>query len=307
MGGSWMMSSLATSDGTFGSVAEKLVENLPRLPSQQTPKWLKRVPRKLLTEKVRQCLVEAYEVTILVQQYIDQETRKGRELEEVFEEVKPILEKADKPMMRADGTVDKECEAELNELRDKITDAGDPSDEDDIGGEVDDGFCIAVPEKTKPPVESRLKTLHSASKPAEEMDQVLNIHEDLILVGDPNDWNINTARKLFSLVQRKMTKDGSQEHSIEVRVPADGMCFFICSAQKPDSWRLYPGPGPTVLREGDKDLINVNWVAGAPNKVLPEAGQLWFEILGTGTAGPVKVTVRLTEDDKPSIWFTEVV
>merc|ERR1719464_453782 len=128
----------------------------------------------------------------------------------------------------------------------------------------------------------------------EEAAEALNIEEPLILVGDVNRWSVQAAQARSRLARCGTGEQGCQDHVIRVHVPETGISFYLCSALNPDGWRLFPGQGPTALRDGVMDHVNVCWAAGPAERVLSESGQRYFVIAGNGVAGPVDVRVRLS-------------
>mmetsp|Transcript_97113 Transcript_97113/g.270209 ORF Transcript_97113/g.270209 Transcript_97113/m.270209 type:complete len:353 (+) Transcript_97113:69-1127(+) len=134
----------------------------------------------------------------------------------------------------------------------------------------------------------------------------IDIQEPLLLLGTPNGWDFEEARRRHRLAFYKTRRSSAsvQESKVRVEVHADGMEFCIASADQPERCVLLPsGSGPRDLDETDKNRVQAQLAAGAP--VLEEARARSFLIEGTGVSGLVDVRVALSRDGDPLVWFTE--
>jgi len=301
------MDALSLSDGTIDGAAALLAERLPRLPERHVPAWVKALPREQLQERLAEVIAHAFEATSTAQDVIEQETAKGRALMEVYEEVFPILEAVSRGEK---GHPDSSCrvrdplepEQLSKEALGPVREAALPKAPRCCLGDP-----VADTRHGRPPSgRMRFKDFRGpalvggASMPAPAHGVVTDAREPLLLLGSFNNWDANVARRLHSLRPIGKGRLTWQESILEVEVSEYGESFIVVSANRLMDWRLLPGSSDNVLREGDREHVDVVHVVGPP-----QPGESKFQLPGNGIRGFVDVRVSLSPDFV-QVWFVEL-
>jgi len=303
------MDALAVSDGTIGGVAQVLTEKLPRMPPEYMPEWMKDKTKKELHQIITRAVAEAYEASVTLSEYVNREREKGRPFDEIYEEVKPYVDRAGQPFDEAYLEDPGRAEDLTQDLPSGLPPfsfgAEKEEEKQDLfygkegAGGYGKGYLDEVlgadrqtqsrEAKKKAAPHRNLKTWPDDRRfrpggpflpqrdPLElEPSQSstphrIDVKEPLLLVGSFNSWSVEKARQQYAFVPCGTPKTSCQESKVRLEVPADGLEFQVISARHLWEWRLYPGVGPRELLEGDRDYVRVNLAIRQVNHATGES------------------------------------
>mmetsp|Transcript_52864 Transcript_52864/g.123704 ORF Transcript_52864/g.123704 Transcript_52864/m.123704 type:complete len:457 (-) Transcript_52864:146-1516(-) len=128
--------------------------------------------------------------------------------------------------------------------------------------------------------------------------------EPLLLVGEVNGWNVDTAKSSyrFEPVNSSASNNGEQESTLTFRVPEGNsgpMAFQLISLRKTWDFRLHPLAGSTELVCDEQDAVPVGILFGKEHAV---AQGMNFLLNAPGRT----ITLRVTQTGEQfRVWFTE--
>jgi hypothetical protein len=273
----WFRDALSRSDGTVGGVSKVLAEQLPLLPEDEVPEWIRDTPQGELVEIISKVVSEAYTETMAMETHMRKEREKGRPFEEIYGEVKPYIDFISRPIPKARKL-----------------------------GDSEDGPPLQPPWARQPPWIQETNGF-SHLKDSEHREE-FDFREPLMLVGDCNDWDLEQARQEHRLRPLKNTsqEDESsayQESSLRVLLQDDGLFFQIMSFDEEAKWRIYRGDGPKQLRCGVRD--HVKPVLAVGEQAEKQAYGRNFGIAGSEVDRYVEIWVQVEATGTIQVWFTE--
>jgi len=309
---SWMMDALAMSDGTVAGLAKVLAEQIPNLPPEAVPEKFRKLSKREILEEMTEAVEDAYICSNVIKEHLDAEVAKGRDIQDVYEEVKPYIDHR-----RRKFAVDEEDEDLFDLPGQKKTRDADPS----YTAALMQARRSCAPhrrlrELPTDPRQTRGDHFYRASDPISTVSLLSSntrlyprpreIREPLMLVGSINNYSLTEAAKWYSFNFVGRRDASQQESKVRVEVPADGMYFQIVSVTQGLKWRLMPATPQRELEDGDRQRVQVNVVHDKNATDSPDVFRNCFEIKGTGNEGTADVWVSLSITKGVEVWFMDL-
>jgi len=305
------MDALALSDGTLAGLGMVLAERMPQLPPEEMPAWCKNKGKKELADMMTALVSDAYESSQVVRSYLDMECAKGRSFDEVYEEVRPILEAKTKRLATIDPTAQNELEA------------AEGSEEEDsnsfVAAILQSRRCRlpherlqGVPEDPrvwKPPgrgVISGDRIFDRCDCRTRAYPRASEVREPLMLVGSMNDWNIEQAAQNYTFKFTGASDPSCQESKLRIVIPAEGFRFQILSAKQGPRWRLTPSTQRQTLEDGSSGGVPARIVDDRAGSASLDSFEASFEIKGSGVSGKADMWVSMSVEQGCDVWFVDL-
>merc|ERR1740129_1146572 len=97
-GSTWFMDAAALGDWTSGGTARVLQDRLRALPADQRPAWMAGLAPSKVEEVLAKTIAEAVDASNTIQAHMDTERAKGRDFDEIYDEIKPYMDHASTPL-----------------------------------------------------------------------------------------------------------------------------------------------------------------------------------------------------------------
>mmetsp|Transcript_23168 Transcript_23168/g.48196 ORF Transcript_23168/g.48196 Transcript_23168/m.48196 type:complete len:311 (+) Transcript_23168:50-982(+) len=308
----WLMDALALSDGTISGLGKVLADRMPQLPPDELPKWCKNKGKKELAEMMTALVSDAYESSQVVRSYLDVECAKGRSFDEVYEEVRPILEAKTKRLATIDPAAQQELDADMG--------ADDDDSSSFVAALLQSRRCRlpherlqSMPEDPrvwKPPARGDIQREREDSRRygccTRTYPRASEVREPLMLVGSTNDWNIEQAAHNYTFKSTGASDPSCQESKLRIVIPAEGLRFQILSAKQGPRWRLTPSTQRQTLEDGGRGVVLVRIVDDKAGSATLESFEASFEIKGSGVSGTADVWVAISVEQGCDVWFVDL-